>query len=69
MCPWTAGRDVAELASRSACWAGEVLGGPVGPEDDWHIMFVDGSAALGVFVALGMGVNVLRVRRFTSWSA
>lgn len=35
--------DTADLATESVFWAG-VLGGTVEPEDDWHMLDVDGQA-------------------------
>jgi predicted enzyme related to lactoylglutathione lyase len=42
--------DAADLASESAFWAG-LLGGTVDAEDDWHMIYVDGEARLGVQLA------------------
>ena len=42
--------DAAELAPESAFWAG-VLGGTVDAADDWHMVLVDGTPAVGVQLA------------------
>jgi hypothetical protein len=42
--------DAAELAPESAFWAA-VLGGTVDPEDDWHMVYVDGRPRVGVQLA------------------
>lgn len=42
--------DAAELEPESAFWAG-VLDGTVDPEDDWHMVFVDGKPRIGVQLA------------------
>jgi hypothetical protein len=42
--------DAAELEAESAFWAG-VLGGTVDPEDDWHMVFVDGAPRVGIQLA------------------
>jgi predicted enzyme related to lactoylglutathione lyase len=42
--------DAADLSTESAFWAG-LLGGAVEPEDDWHMVLVDGQARLGVQLA------------------
>jgi predicted enzyme related to lactoylglutathione lyase len=42
--------DAADLGPESAFWAG-VLGGTVEPEDDWHMVLVDGAPRVGVQLA------------------
>lgn len=42
--------DAADIAEESAFWAG-VLGGTVDEDDDWHMVLVDGRAAIGVQLA------------------
>jgi predicted enzyme related to lactoylglutathione lyase len=42
--------DTADLAAESEFWAG-LLGGTVAPEDDWHMVSVDGEARLGFQLA------------------
>ena len=42
--------DAADLGAESAFWAG-VLGGSVVPEDDWHMIYVDGAPRVGVQLA------------------
>jgi catechol 2,3-dioxygenase-like lactoylglutathione lyase family enzyme len=42
--------DTADLATESAFWAG-VLGGTVEPEDDWHMLYVDGEPRMGFQLA------------------
>lgn len=42
--------DAADLGAESGFWA-EVLGGTVDAEDDWHMVFVDGKAKIGVQLA------------------
>ena len=42
--------DAADLAAESGFWAG-VLGGTVDPEDDWHMVMVDGRPRVGVQLA------------------
>ena len=42
--------DTADLGTESAFWAG-VLGGTVEPEDDWHMLFVDGEPRMGFQLA------------------
>jgi catechol 2,3-dioxygenase-like lactoylglutathione lyase family enzyme len=44
--------DAADLAAESSFWAG-VLGGVVDPEDDWHMVTVDGEPRVGVQLAPG----------------
>ncbi len=44
--------DAAELKPESNFWAG-VLGGTVDPEDDWHMILVDGKPRVGVQLAPG----------------
>ncbi len=44
--------DAAELEPESNFWAG-VLGGTVDPEDDWHMVLVDGKPRVGVQLAPG----------------
>jgi predicted enzyme related to lactoylglutathione lyase len=39
--------DAADLTAESSFWAG-VLGGTVDPEDDWHMVLVDGAPKVGV---------------------
>ncbi len=39
--------DAADLPAESAFWAG-VLGGTVDPEDDWHMVMVEGAPRVGV---------------------
>lgn len=42
--------DAADLSSESAFWAG-LIGGTVEAEDDWHMIYADGEARLGVQLA------------------
>lgn len=42
--------DAADLAAESSFWAG-VLDGTVDAEDDWHMVFVNGDARIGVQLA------------------
>ncbi len=42
--------DAAELEPESSFWAG-VLGGTVGAEDHWHMVYVDGAPRVGVQLA------------------
>ncbi|WP_158375919.1 VOC family protein [Cellulosimicrobium cellulans] len=42
--------DTADLATESAFWAG-VLGGTVEPDDDWHMLYVDGEPRMGFQLA------------------
>ena len=42
--------DAADLTAESSFWAG-VLGGTVDPEDDWHMVLVDGAPKVGVQLA------------------
>jgi len=42
--------DAADLTAESSFWAG-VLGGTVDPEDDWHMVYVDGEPRVGVQLA------------------
>ena len=42
--------DAADLAAESSFWAG-VLDGIVDPEDDWHMVMVDGAPRVGVQLA------------------
>lgn len=42
--------DTADLATESAFWAG-VLGGTVEPDDDWHMLSVDGEPRMGFQLA------------------
>ena len=42
--------DTADLAAESAFWAG-LLGGTVQADDDWHMIYVDGEARVGVQLA------------------
>ena len=42
--------DAADLATESSFWAG-VLGGTVDPEDDWHMVLVEGQPRIGVQLA------------------
>jgi catechol 2,3-dioxygenase-like lactoylglutathione lyase family enzyme len=42
--------DAAELEPESSFWAG-VLGGTVGGEDHWHMVYVDGAPRVGVQLA------------------
>ncbi|MDA1360590.1 VOC family protein [Glycomyces luteolus] len=42
--------DAADLAEESTFWAA-VLGGTVDPEDDWHMVSVDGTPRVGVQLA------------------
>jgi predicted enzyme related to lactoylglutathione lyase len=44
--------DAADLSAESAFWAG-LLGGTVGAEDDWHMVYVDGEPQVGVQLAPG----------------
>jgi catechol 2,3-dioxygenase-like lactoylglutathione lyase family enzyme len=44
--------DAADLSAESAFWAG-VLGGEVHPDDDWHMVTVDGEPRVGVQHAPG----------------
>ena len=39
--------DAADLQAESSFWSA-VLGGTVDPEDDWHMVFVDGTPRVGV---------------------
>jgi predicted enzyme related to lactoylglutathione lyase len=39
--------DAADLEAESSFWAG-VLDGTVAPEDDWHMVMVDGAPRVGV---------------------
>jgi len=42
--------DTDDLAAESTFWAG-VLGGTVAPEDEWHMVMVDGEPRVGVQLA------------------
>jgi predicted enzyme related to lactoylglutathione lyase len=42
--------DAADLTAESSFWAG-VLGGTVDPEDDWHMVLIDGAPKVGVQLA------------------
>lgn len=42
--------DAADLSTESTFWA-RVLGGTVDPEDDWHMVYVDGEPRVGVQLA------------------
>ena len=42
--------DAADLAAESSFWAG-LLDGTVDPEDDWHMVLVDGRPRVGVQLA------------------
>ncbi len=42
--------DTADLTAESTFWAG-VLGGTVEPDDDWHMVSVDGEPRLGFQLA------------------
>jgi predicted enzyme related to lactoylglutathione lyase len=42
--------DAADLTGESTFWAA-VLGGTVDPEDDWHMVYVDGRPRMGVQLA------------------
>lgn len=42
--------DAADLTAESSFWAG-VLDGTVDPEDDWHMVLVDGAPVVGVQLA------------------
>lgn len=42
--------DAADIATESAFWAG-VLGGTVDPDDDWHVVRVDGNPRIAVQLA------------------
>jgi predicted enzyme related to lactoylglutathione lyase len=42
--------DAPDLAAESSFWAG-LLGGTVDAEDDWHSIYVDGQARMGIQLA------------------
>jgi predicted enzyme related to lactoylglutathione lyase len=42
--------DAADLAAESSFWA-RLLGGTVDAEDDWHSIYVDGQARMGIQLA------------------
>jgi catechol 2,3-dioxygenase-like lactoylglutathione lyase family enzyme len=42
--------DAADIAAESSFWAG-VLGGTVGAEDHWHMVYVNGAPKVGVQLA------------------
>jgi predicted enzyme related to lactoylglutathione lyase len=42
--------DAADLTQESTFWAG-LLGGTVGADDDWHMIYVDGEPQLGIQLA------------------
>jgi predicted enzyme related to lactoylglutathione lyase len=42
--------DAADLTTESTFWAA-VLGGTVDPDDDWHMIYVDGQPRMGVQLA------------------
>lgn len=42
--------DAADLTPESSFWA-EVLGGTVEPDEDWHMVIVDGAPRVGVQLA------------------
>jgi predicted enzyme related to lactoylglutathione lyase len=44
--------DAADLTPESTFWAG-LLGGTVEPEDDWHMIYVDGEPRVGIQLAPG----------------